>query len=173
MSDFSRCFVGQCLRMSTFDLPLRDVLAFDLPPRDRVKPTKNGPPVVVVIDSSPDTVEMLRTALRPTGIVAFSAMTYDIRDGRIDFEALLRLHSPSVIVYDIAPPYDENWRLCQHLRDVGEARHVPFVLTSTNAAHVEKLAGRAPQIYEIVGKPYDLGLIVEAVKNALNSRPTH
>jgi hypothetical protein len=46
------------------------------------------------------------------------------------------------------------------------------VLTSTNAKHVERLAGPQHHIYEIVGKPFDLGQLVQAVKEATRSRPT-
>ena len=37
----------------------------------------------------------------------------------------------------------------------------------------ENLAGRDKTIYEIVGKPFDLGRLVRAVKEAARQRPSH
>jgi len=48
----------------------------------------------------------------------------------------------------------------------------PFVLTSTNPQHVFESAKEAQEeeIFEIIGKPYDLQQIVNAVKSALEQR---
>jgi CheY-like chemotaxis protein len=128
------------------------------------------PPVVAVINSSPDTVDLLRIAMESHGFVVVSGLTHAIRDGVEDFEALLRQHNPSVIVYDIAPPYDANWRLMTHLRSSPMLDGRPFVITSTNAARVREIAGADEPVYEIIGKPYDLNRIIEAVETMLRSR---
>ena len=127
--------------------------------------------VVAIINTSPDVVQMLRTATELTGCVVITAFTHEIRDGVIDIERFIRQHQPKVIVYDIAPPYDANWRLFEHLRDLEVMDNRVFVLTSVNPRHVEKLAGPDRKVFEVVGKPLDLDLIVDAVRQALNSRP--
>src|SRR4051812_1842757 len=132
-----------------------------------------GPPVVAIINTSPDVVDLLRLAIEPAGFVAVTALTFDIRDGNIELDAFVTQHDPRVIVYDIAPPYDANWRLFEHVssRPVMEGRQ--FVLTATNATHVERLAGPHRTVYEVVGKPLDLDEIVRAVKEASRARPTN
>lgn len=130
-----------------------------------------SPEVVAVINTSPDTVELLSHALEPAGFVVVSAYTHEIRAGGFDIEAFLRVHQPKVVVYDLAPPYDRNWRLLQHLR-TGALGAIRIVLTSTNARESQALAGRDEQIYEIIGKPYDLDKIVQAVREAARARPT-
>ena len=132
----------------------------------------NPPDVVAVINTSPDTIELLRLTLQPAGIVTVSAYTYEIRDGKIDLNAFMAAHRPKVIIYDVAPPYDANWRLLQHVRANPAVQGVQWVITSTNPVHVEKLAGKDEQVHEIVGKPYDLDRIAAATKEALRSRPT-
>jgi DNA-binding NtrC family response regulator len=128
--------------------------------------------VVAVINTSPDTVDLLRTTLQRAGLVVVSGYTFDIREGRLDIEAFIRQHQPEVIVYDVAPPYDENWRLFEHVRGLAAVQRCRFVITSTNPAHLERLAGRDERIYEVVGRPLDLDAIVTAVKEAVRARPT-
>ena len=126
--------------------------------------------VAAVFNTSPDIVDLLRRALEPAGIVTVSALTFEIREGAVDVDAFLRQHDPSVIVYDIAPPYDANWQLFQHVCAMERMRSRPVVLTSSNVRHVQQLAGRNEKIYEIVGKPLDLDQIVQAVKEASRLR---
>ena len=76
------------------------------------------------------------------GIVTVSGFTCQIRDGQIDFESFISQYNPDVIVYDIAPPYDANWNLFQHLSRMQAVSGHRFVLTTTNVAHVDKLVGR-------------------------------
>ena len=128
--------------------------------------------VAAVINTSHDVVDLLRRAFDAAGIVTVSAFTHQIRDGEMDFEAFIRQHNPDVIVYDIAPPYDANWKFFEHLSGMPVLSGRQFVLTTTNVSHVENLAGRDQRIYEIVGKPADIGIIVRAVKEATRARPT-
>jgi hypothetical protein len=127
------------------------------------------PPVVAVFNTSPDTVEMLRIVLEQAGYVVMGLYTYDARDGKIDIETLFRQHEPDVVIYDIAPPYEKNWREFQHMCAMPALAKRKFVLTTTNLQRVREATTNPPEIFEIVGKPYDLGLIVEQV-NRLTGR---
>ena len=113
------------------------------------------PVTVAIFNSSEDTTDMLRELFEHAGFVVVSAYTHALRDGKTDLEGLMRQYDPQVIVYDIALPYEENWRLYQKIRSSPACRDVPFVLTSTNAAQVQKVASGEP-LMELVGKPYDL-----------------
>jgi DNA-binding response OmpR family regulator len=128
--------------------------------------------VIAILNTSPDTIELLRLSLQRAGFVVVSAFTFDVRDGRVDLEAFVRQHKPRVIVYDIAPPYEENWRLFQHLCRLDVFDQSSFVLTSVNTARVRDVAGAAIDIHEVVGKPFDLDEVVEAVVTAAHQRPS-
>jgi len=133
-------------------------------------PLSEVPVVVGVFNTSPDTVELLRIVLEQQGFIVVAAYTYELRDGRVDIEALVRQHRLGAIVYDIAPPYDRNWRLLEHMRTMPALKDINFVIPSTNPARVHAAVSTDQELLEIVGKPYDLQLIVDAVKQAVNRR---
>ncbi len=133
--------------------------------------SSRGETVVAVINTSPDVVDLLRETFRHAGLRTVSAFTYDIRDGRVDLDAFLAAHDPRVVVYDIALPYEENWELFRRLCTKPSMQRRSFVLTTTNAAQVQRLVGRETRVYEIVGKPFDLDRLSRAVKEASRSRP--
>jgi hypothetical protein len=129
----------------------------------------SGPPVVAILNSNDDTVEMLRFMLESEGMVAVSAHLAEIKRGAFDFGGFLKEHDPKVVLVDLAPPYDRSWTLFQHLRTVPAARGRNFVLTSTNPGRVQEVANPDQEVLEIIGKPYDIKAIVEKVKDALNA----
>ena len=128
-------------------------------------------PVVAVINSTQDVSDMLRIAFEQAGFVVVCTFTYLIRDGEIDIESFMRLHRPDVIVYDIAPPYKSNWQLFQHLQQLPSFKGRPVVLTSTNPARVQELAGTAHMVFEIVETPYDIMKLVQTVQSAATQKP--
>jgi DNA-binding response OmpR family regulator len=117
------------------------------------------PPVIAVFNTSQDTTDMLRFVFENAGFVVVAAFTNLLRDGQTDLEHFMRQYRPAVVVYDIAIPYEQNWRLFEHIRSAPACNGAEFVLTTTNAKHVRTLAG-GEEIHEIIGKPYDLDEIV-------------
>jgi hypothetical protein len=130
----------------------------------------SAPPVVAILNSNDDTVEMLRMMLESEGMVAVSAHVSDLRRGQFDFSGFLAEHDPRVIIYDVIPPYDRSWAFFQHLRAMPIMADRRFVLTSTNPERVRQAAAPAQPVYEIIGKPYDLQVIVDAVKQELDGQ---
>jgi CheY-like chemotaxis protein len=126
------------------------------------------PPVVLIVNTSPDVIEMLRLAFEHSAIVVVSTFTHLLRSGEVDIEALVRQHAPGAVIYDIAPPYANNWLLFQHIANLPALAGLPLVVTTTNKAHVGKLAAAANlPIFEIVGLPYDINALVDGVQQAM------
>jgi hypothetical protein len=129
--------------------------------------SKSAPPVVAILNSNDDTVELLRTILEMEGMVAVSAHVSDMRRGQFDFAGFVVEHDPKVVIYDVPPPYDRSWLFFQHLRALPTMKGRKFVLTSTNPARLQQIAQPDQPVLEIIGKPYDLELITDAVKKAM------
>jgi DNA-binding NarL/FixJ family response regulator len=123
--------------------------------------------VVAVVNSSEDTVEMLRECLVHHGFTSVvTAHIHDFKTGAADFPTYLRHHDPAVIVYDVSIPYEKNWAFLRLLLDSESMRGRKVVLTTTNKQRLEELVGPT-DAFEIVGKPYDLDRIVGAVKASI------
>jgi len=125
---------------------------------------------VAVFNASDDTVEMLTVVLSNRGYRAVSGHADDVKSGELDFIAFLRTHQPSAIIWDIAPPYDRNWNFFQLLRLLRPLEQCHIVLTTTHKKHLDSLAGKETGAIEIVGKPYDIEMIVETVSKGLERR---
>jgi hypothetical protein len=128
------------------------------------------PTTIAIVNTTPDTVDFLRHVFEQAGFTVVAGFTYDIRDGKLDFEAFMRQHQPRVIVYDLAPPYDANLRLFHHVRDMPAAQSAHFVVTAVNPARVIELVGRDQQVYEVVDRSEDMLRLVHAVKEATRAR---
>ena len=125
------------------------------------------PPVVAVVNTSPDTVEMLRIVLENAGFVVVSTYTHQLRESKVDLEAIVRQYQPKLIIYDVAPPYEKNWREFLVTSQMPVFKGIRFLVTTTNARHVKEVAGADLDVHEIVGKPYDLDRLVQAVMDAI------
>ena len=128
------------------------------------------PAVVAIFNSSEDTIDLLRFVLERAGFVVVWALTHHLRDAGHELSTFIDDHHPAVIVYDVAPPYESNWNLFLHVSAHPACRSSQFVVTTTNAAHVSRVAGSEQRVFEIAGKPYDLDQIVAAVTAAAHKR---
>jgi DNA-binding NarL/FixJ family response regulator len=128
-------------------------------------------PVIAVMNNNEDTVEMLRAMLQHRGFTSVvTGHVPDIKRGTLDIVQFVGTHDPQVFVWDIALPYDENWRFVHMLMGHEMMHGRRFVLTTTNKRALESLVGPTDAI-EIVGKPYDMEQIVTAVRSAAGVTP--
>jgi hypothetical protein len=129
-----------------------------------------APPVVAIVNTNPDLVELLKAKIEAAGFIVLVLHVIDIRQG-LDIENTLKQHDPIVVVYDVVAPYERSWRFLEHLRQATSFAGRQFVLTSPNVRNLQKLVGTDEKVYEVLGGD-DLDGIVQAVREASRARPT-
>ena len=135
----------------------------------RPKSIRASAPVVAIVNTNPDLVELLRARIEAAGFVVLVIHIAEIRAG-LDVERVLEQHDPAVIIYDVVLPYEPNWRFLQHLRETSfQGRR--FVLTTPNQDGLKRLVGKDEKVYEILDVGGDVDAIVQAVREASRARP--
>jgi DNA-binding response OmpR family regulator len=129
-----------------------------------------APPVVALFNASDDTVEMVHRMLDASGVHCLINCRFaDLRKGVVDFAGYLREHDPHVVIFDISPPYEQNWAFFRTFRDDVAMRGRGLVLTTTNKDRLDEVVGNDSLAIEVVGKPYDLQQIMTAIAGALKA----
>lgn len=124
--------------------------------------------VVALFNASDDTVDMVQRMLGASGFSCLVGCHFaDLKRGIIDFARYLSRHEPDVVIFDISPPYKENWEFFKTLRDGTAMAGRGLVLTTTNKDRLDETVGEDSQAFEIVGKPYDLDQIKVAIHASL------
>jgi DNA-binding response OmpR family regulator len=126
--------------------------------------------VVAIVNTNPDLLRLLRVNLEAAGFVVIVIHIEDIKTAAGDVEATIERHDPRVIIYDIVPPYDVNWRFFDHLRCTKAFQGRHFVLTTVNISQVQRIVGKESVVYEVVGEASDIQQVVRAVKEATRAR---
>ena len=124
-------------------------------------------PSVAVFNSSADTIDILKVALEDQGYAVSTGHVSDLKKGQVDVLQFVEEHDPDVVIYDVALPYEENWRFLRLLQSSDALKKLQWIITTTHKRHLQELVGDCGEVYEIVGKPYDMQQILDAVKKAL------
>ena len=124
---------------------------------------------VAIFNSSQDTVDLLRFTFEAGGFQTVAGHVPDIKRGHLDFVGFIDEHDPVAVVIDVSMPYAENWNFIRLLRDTASMRDRALVLTTTNKRALDEMVGPTDTI-EIVGKPYEPTLILEAMRKAIERR---
>ena len=136
-------------------------------------PASDAPlPTVAVINGLQDTIDMLRFVLEEAGFRVVDTQARYVRRGEVDLAEFVQQHDAGVVLYDIAIPYEENWRALEERRAAPALAKTPFVVTTTNQRALEGVVGPTDAV-EIIGKPYDLHRIVDAVRRAAGRQARH
>ena len=130
--------------------------------------------VVALFNASDDTADMFERMLAVSGVHRLIwCHLADVKKGEIDFTTFLAEHNPHVVIFDISPPYEENWQCYQTLRDSEAMRSRGSVLTTTNKQRLDEVVGTDSRAIEIVGHPYDQEQIMTAIEQASISAPSN
>lgn len=126
----------------------------------------NSDPLIAVMNSSRDLVNVLQAALTQDGFRTVTLVS-TIVGGAVGPLAFLREHQPAAAVYSVSPPYRESWEILQAVRR--QWQDGPFVITTTNVGALRSCVGPAEAL-ELIGKPFDLDEITQALRRVLALR---
>jgi DNA-binding response OmpR family regulator len=129
------------------------------------KPTAPG--IVALFNASDDTVHMIQKLLTDAGEAQTLIWCHfaDLKRGIVNFAKYLDKHNPEVVIFDISPPYDENWTFFKTMRDANTMKARGVILTTTNKNRLDEVLGKDSHALEVVGRSKDLGEIEAAIKS--------
>jgi DNA-binding response OmpR family regulator len=130
----------------------------------------SSPSVVALVDANDDLIEMVQHMVVASGFAKLVGCHFtSLKNGNIDFDRFLRRHEPEVVIFDISPPYEENWLFFTVLRDRQAMKGRGLILTTPNKARLDETMGKDSAAAEIVGKPYDLDQLKVAIHAAFEA----
>jgi CheY-like chemotaxis protein len=133
------------------------------------RPGRAGPVVVAVLNSNQDVLRLIRSTLQDEGYAVVTEHIISFREGEANLTRFLMTHHPSVVVYDLAPPYQENWNFLQLFCKIPEIAAIPMVLTTVNKAALENTVGKT-NAFEILGTRDNLGPVVAEINRSVRLR---
>jgi hypothetical protein len=122
--------------------------------------------IVALFNASDDTIDMVQKLLTASGREQILIWCHfaDLKKGIIDFGKYMEKHNPEVVIFDLSPPYDENWRFFKTMRDAKTMEGRGIVLTTTNKNRLDEVLGEDSHALEVVGRAKDLQEIDSAIK---------
>ncbi len=70
---------------------------------------------MALFNASDDTIDMVQKLLTDSGGDQTLIWCHfaDLKKGVVNFDNYMDKHNPEVVIFDLSPPYDENWRFLQ------------------------------------------------------------
>jgi len=126
------------------------------------------PRVVAVLNSNEDLVRLIREVLHGEGYLTIAHHIKDLRDGDTDMTRFLEDRDPSVIVFDLAPPFTINWQFFQVFKRHPTMKGRRVILTTNNAAALKQVCG--VDALQIVGQDKDLRELLAGIARAFAAK---
>jgi DNA-binding response OmpR family regulator len=127
---------------------------------------KTAEGIVALFNASDDTIDMIQKLLTDAGSEQTLIWCHfaDLKKGVVDFGKYMAKHNPEIVIFDLSPPYDENWQFFKTMRDAKTMQGRGIVLTTTNKARLDEVLGEDSHALEVVGRTKDLRAIDAAIK---------
>jgi DNA-binding response OmpR family regulator len=122
---------------------------------------------VLAVNTDRGILDLLAAALQEAGYEPIAMRLADLNadGGLLPYATRL---NPDAIVYDVGPPFIENWSRLQGVLATG-AITVPVIVTSTNPDALRQHVGNGT-VHALVGKPFDLERLAHELRQALDNR---
>ena len=126
-------------------------------------PDRTPPPLIACVNSSEDLVALLADVMKQEGWRAVTHVTPASLGAQPTIEFLAQVQ-PHACIYAVSVPYDADWAIFQEVQQA--VPRCAWVVTTTNKRALEAIVGPTNTL-EILGKPYDLEQVMQAVRHAL------
>jgi CheY-like chemotaxis protein len=107
-------------------------------------------------------IRLIDETLEDEGYTVATEHVISLKDGVSNLGQFLTNHQPALILFDLSPPYQQNWNFLQLLRKIPMVQRIPIVLTTVNKVALEKTVGKT-DAFELMGTREDLAPIVAEI----------
>jgi len=122
-------------------------------------------PEVLVVDDDDDLRRLLVERLQRDGLRAHGAA-----DGGEALQ-LIAARPPALVLLDLMMPDMDGWEVLRRLRAEPATAELPVIVLSARDGADERAAGEELHVLDFVGKPFDLGSLLEEIERALADGP--
>ncbi|MGE3276880.1 MAG: response regulator [Vicinamibacterales bacterium] len=124
--------------------------------------TDPEPPLVLVVDDYPDTLEMYAECLRVSG--------FRVAEARTGLEAVARARAlrPAAVLMDLSLPGIDGWEATRQLKSVPGTAHIPVVAITGHASPVAWDQARDAGCAAFVLKPALPDDVVREIRRVLD-----
>ena len=128
---------------------------------------------VALFISNADTCEMVLHMLHALGYDAIVGCPIaELRSNPVNFARYLIKFEPQVVIFDIGPPYQENWHLFGPLFHDEAIEGRGLVVTTPNKLALDHAMGKQSGSIEMLGRPYAANEIENAIEAAVKRGQT-
>ena len=125
------------------------------------------PPLLLIVDDNPESLDILRTRLRAHKYEVITAA-----DGEAGL-AMAREKQPDLILLDIMMPKMDGIAVCRHLKEDTSMPFMPIIMVTAKADSRDVVAGLEAGGDEYLTKPVDHAALVARVKSMLRIKDLH
>jgi CheY-like chemotaxis protein len=118
---------------------------------------------ILLLNSQPDTITLLTDWFGALGSRVHHTRTLELCQRVDEARTLIDTIEPSVILFDLAVPYTQNWQCFRGLSESGIFGDRPVILTTANRRAVDQIIGPT-DAFEILGTPHDLWHLQELIE---------
>jgi len=122
-------------------------------------------PVVAIVHQDQSVSAVLCALLEDEGYRCLPTLLPTPRHDDAELADLLDQQGATVVIYDVAPPYDVNWARLQRLRARNGGQAPTFVVVTTDRSLLEALRPAADGV-AVLAEPFALDELVAAVQRA-------
>ncbi|MBF0124388.1 MAG: response regulator [Magnetococcales bacterium] len=126
-----------------------------------MKPTISDRPIILVVDDTPENIDVLRGAL---------SAEYTIRpapNGHVAMRAAAILPQPDLILLDIMMPGIDGYEVCRRLKADPATQKIPVIFVTAMSRDVDELLGLNLGAVDYITKPFSIPIVHARVRTHL------